>query len=65
MMVRMQISLSNVELEALADWAADEFRVPREQVRFVVQHALREHGYLSQVVENRLGEGMPRNETKQ
>ena len=38
--VRMMIMLSAREAEALARWAAEELRDPRDQIRLIVRRAL-------------------------
>jgi hypothetical protein len=39
-MVRLQVSLTADEAEALAKWAAEELRDPRDQIRLIVRREL-------------------------
>jgi len=45
-MVRLQITLDADEAQLLAEWAREELRDPREQVRLIVRQSLRRRGLL-------------------
>ena len=46
-MIRLLVGLSLMEAEALARWATSELRDPRDQIRFLLRHELRNRGLLS------------------
>ena len=45
-MVRLQITLDQIEADVLMSWATSELRDPREQIRFIVRQALAQRGLL-------------------
>lgn len=45
-MSRLSIYLSEMETEALARWAAQEMREPRDQARFLIRQELLRRGLL-------------------
>jgi hypothetical protein len=46
MVIRMQIHLSDDELQAIQAISAKEMRTIREQIRYMLHHDLQQRGYL-------------------
>ena len=46
-MVRYQIALDQEEADKLLLWANEEYRDPREQIRFILRQELNKRGLLS------------------
>jgi hypothetical protein len=46
-MIRLHITRSSTEAEALTHWSVSELRDPRDQIRFLLQRELRSQGLLS------------------
>jgi hypothetical protein len=45
-MVRLQVTLNEVEADSLMIWATTELRDPREQIRFILRQELERRGFL-------------------